>query len=134
MSRESRGDQVAGSPSEDEEGEGHHGVERADLARIALMVLAAGAVWFRLWEPFPRVSVVGLIATLVGGYPIFKEAFENLLERKMTMELSMTIALGSALLIGEVFTALVISLFVLVAEILEGLTVSRGRRGIEDLL
>jgi hypothetical protein len=34
-------------------------------------------------------------AALVGGYPIVKEAFENIVERKMTMELSMTIALLS---------------------------------------
>jgi hypothetical protein len=44
------------------------------------------------------------------------------------MELSMTIALAAALAIREIFTALVITLLVLVAEILEGLTVSRGRQ------
>jgi len=52
----------------------------------------------------------------------------------MTMELSMTIALVSALVIREAFTALVIVLFVLVAEVLEHLTVGRGRRAIKDLL
>ncbi len=52
----------------------------------------------------------------------------------MTMELSMTIALVSALAIGEFFTALVITAFVLAAEILEGLTVGRGRRAIQDML
>src|ERR1022692_4134893 len=52
----------------------------------------------------------------------------------MTMELSMTIALASALAIGEFFTALVITAFVLAAEILEGLTVDRGRRAIQDML
>ncbi|HKC12556.1 MAG TPA: cation-transporting P-type ATPase, partial [Vicinamibacteria bacterium] len=125
--------QTSDRPHEHEEG-GDHGLEWSDLARIALVALAAGAVWFRLWEPFPRVSIVGLVATVVGGYPIFKEALQNLLERKMTMELSMTIALGAALAIGEFFTALIMTLFVLVAEILEGLTVSRGRRAIQDLL
>jgi len=50
------------------------------------------------------------------------------------MELSMTIALLSALAIGEFFTALVITAFVLAAEVLEGLTVGRGRRAIQDLL
>ncbi len=98
------------------------------------MALAAAAVWFHLWEPFHRVSVIGLVATLIGGYPIFKEAFENIVERRMTMELSMTIALVSALAIGEFFTALVITAFVLAAEILEGLTVGRGRRAIQDML
>jgi len=118
----------------DHEEGGERGVAWSELARIALVGLSAAAVWFRLWEPLPQASVVGLVATLVGGYPIFKEALDSLLERKMTMELSMTIALGAALAIGEFFTALVITLFVLVAEILEGLTVSRGRRAIQELL
>ena len=111
-----------------------HAIEPLDIARILFIALAAAAVWFRLWEPFPRVSLIGVAAALIGGYPIFKEAFENIVERKMTMELSMTIALLSALAIGEFFTALVITGFVLAAEVLEGLTVGRGRRAIQDLL
>src|SRR5580704_12689229 len=111
-----------------------HAFEWSELLRIAFVALAAAAVWFRLWEPFPRISVIGIAATLIGGYPIFREAFENIVERKMTMELSMTIALLSALAIGEFFTALVITGFVLAAEVLEGLTVGRGRRAIQDLL
>src|SRR6204780_3675217 len=111
-----------------------HRVEWAELVRIGFVALAAVAVWFRVWEPFPHISVVGIAATLIGGYPIFKEAFENIIERKMTMELSMTIALLSALAIGEFFTALVITGFVLAAEVLEGLTVGRGRRAIQSLL
>src|SRR5579872_2661390 len=117
-----------------ERGEHGHRVEWAELVRIGFVALAAGAVWFRLWEPFPHISVIGIAATLIGGYPIFKEAFENIIERKMTMELSMTIALVSALAIGEFFTALVITGFVLAAEVLEGLTVGRGRRAIQSLL
>ena len=46
----------------------------------------------------------------------------------------MAIAIVAALAIREIFTALVITLFVLVAEILEGLTVSRGRRAIQHLV
>jgi heavy metal translocating P-type ATPase len=111
-----------------------HGFELVEVLRVAFVALAAAAVWFHLWEPFHRVSVIGLVVTLLGGYPIFKEAFENVLERRMTMELSMTIALVSALAIGEFFTALVITAFVLAAEILEGLTVGRGRRAIQDML
>jgi heavy metal translocating P-type ATPase len=117
-----------------EPAEQKHGLEWVELIRIAFVAFAAIAVWFRLWEPFPHVSVVGIAATLIGGYPIFKEALENIIERKMTMELSMTIALLSALAIGEFFTALVITGFVLAAEVLEGLTVGRGRRAIQDLL
>ncbi len=111
-----------------------HGIEWLELARIAFVALAAVAVWFRVWKPFPHLSVIGILATLIGGYPIFKEAVENIVERKMTMELSMTIALAAALVIGEFFTALVITVFVLAAEVLEGLTVGRGRRAIQNLL
>src|ERR671922_2568697 len=114
--------------------ESHGGLGWQDVPRVVLVALAAAAVWTRLWEPFPRVSVIGLLATFVGGWPIFREALENLRERKMTMELSMTIALLAALAIGQFFTTLVITLFVLVAEILEGLTVARGRHAIADLL
>jgi heavy metal translocating P-type ATPase len=110
------------------------GFEIVEVLRVVFVAVAAAAVWFHLWEPFDRVSVIGLAATLIGGYPIFKEAFENIVERRMTMELSMTIALASALAIGEFFTALVITAFVLGAEILEGLTVGRGRRAIQDML
>jgi heavy metal translocating P-type ATPase len=104
-------------------------VERADLLRIVLVILVAAVVWF-----FPRFGLMGVAAVLIGGFPIFAEAYENLRERRMTMELSMTLALVSALVIREYFTALIITLFVLVAEILEGLTVNRGRQAIADLL
>src|ERR1700733_4101791 len=103
-----------------------HGFEIVEVLRVIFVAVAAAAVWFHLWEPFHRVSVIGLAAPLIGGYPIFKEAFENIVERRMTMELSMTISLVSALSIGQAFTALVITGFVLAAEFLEPLTVSRG--------
>ena len=104
------------------------------MARIALVAIASAAVWFRIWEPVQSVSVIGVVGLLIGGWPIFKEAFENLISRRMTMELSMTIAIVAAAAIGEFFTALVIALFVLVAEVLERMTVSRGRHAIRDLL
>ena len=111
------------------EKEGHGVIEPADLSRIACVIVVAGIVWF-----VPQFRWLGIAGVLVGGFPIFAEAFENLRERRMTMELSMTLALLAALVIREFFTALIITLFVLVAEILEGLTVSRGRKVIADLL
>jgi Cu+-exporting ATPase len=110
------------------------GPETTDLVRIGLVALAVGVTWFQAWRPFAPIDVVALVATLAGGYPIFREAIEALLQRRMTMELSMAIALGAALAIGEFFTALVIVLFVLMAEVLEHMTVGRGRGAIKDLL
>jgi Cd2+/Zn2+-exporting ATPase/Cu+-exporting ATPase len=112
----------------------HPSVETTDLVRIGLVALAVAVAWVHPWQPFAAVDLIALVATLAGGYPIFREAAEAVLQRRMTMELSMTIALGAALVIGEAFTALVIVLFVLVAEILEHLTVGRGRGAIKDLL
>ncbi|HLI22441.1 MAG TPA: cation-translocating P-type ATPase [Stellaceae bacterium] len=111
-----------------------HGFAAVEAARIAIVAFAAMAVWLRLWEPFASVSVIGIAGLVIGGWPIVSEAAENALARRMTMELSMTIAIVAAAAIGEFFTALVITLFVLVAEVLEGLTVGRGRRAIRDLL
>ena len=118
----------------DDHDDHEHAFEWPEMVRIALVGLAAAAVWFRLWEPASALSVVGVAGLLVGGWPIFKEAFENLIAKRMTMELSMSIAIVAAAAISEFFTALVITLFVLVAEVLEGMTVSRGRRAIRDLL
>ena len=117
-----------------EESGDEHGFECTEMVRIAIVAIASAAVWFRIWEPVKSVSVIGVVGLLVGGWPIFRKAFENLISRRMTMELSMTIAIVAAAAIGEFFTALVIALFVLVAEVLEGLTVSRGRHAIRDLL
>jgi Cd2+/Zn2+-exporting ATPase/Cu+-exporting ATPase len=119
---------------EHNDGEHDHHFEWPEALRIGLVAFAAASVWFRVWEPFPAISVIGIVGLLIGGWPILKEAFENILERRMTMELSMTIAIVAAAAISQFFTALIITLFVLVAEVLEGLTVGRGRRAIRDLL
>ncbi len=127
---------VAMKPGDDaHDHEAHdHGFELQDIIRIALVAVAAALVWFRVWEPFAHVSLIGIVGTLIGIYPILKEAAENVMERRMTMELSMTIAILAALAIGQFFTALIIVVFVLIAEVLEGLTVQRGRTAIRELL
>jgi len=117
-----------------EEHEPDHLLSRLEAARIILVAMSAAAVWFHVWEPLPRVSLIGILGVLIGGWPIFKEAAENAAARRMTMELSMSIAIIAAAGISQFFTALIITLFVLVAEVLEGMTVSRGRRAIRDLM
>jgi P-type Cu+ transporter len=130
-----------------------HQVKKIDLVRIGLVGLAVavsfldpstvlGWIFFH-GQPGPhffaaswlhRFDLIPLVATLAGGYPLFRGAFHDIRQRRMTMELSMTIALAAALLVGEFRTALVIAFFVLIAEVLEELTLSRGRRAIKELL
>src|ERR1700690_2003421 len=105
-----------------------------EINRVLFVAAAAGAIWFLHGGSNPYLTALGVLCTLVGGFPIFHEAYENIVQRRMTMELSMAIAIVAALAIREIFTALVVTLFVLVAEILEGLTVSRGRTAIRHLV
>jgi len=118
---------------EDEHDHGHI-VSWREINRVLFVAAAAGAIWFLRGGSNPYLTALGVLCTLVGGFPIFHEAYENIVQRRMTMELSMAIAIVAALAIREIFTALVITLFVLVAEILEGLTVSRGRTAIRHLV
>jgi Cd2+/Zn2+-exporting ATPase/Cu+-exporting ATPase len=109
------------------------GIGRTVLIRIALVAVAVLASWLRPVVAFGGVDMVSVAATVIGGLPIWQEAFEALRERRMTMELSMTIAIAAALAVNESFTASVIVLFVLIAEALEHLTVGRGRTAIKQL-
>ena len=114
--------------------EQEHAFDWREMLRIGFVVIAAGTFWFLGAQLSLPMVLAGVACALAGGYPIYHEAVENILERRMTMELSMAIAILAALAIREVFTALVITLFVLVAEVLEGLTVGRGRRAIRHLV
>ena len=121
--------------AEHEENRDHgHALNWREISRALFVAAAAGAIWFLRGASNPSIIAIGVICTVVGGFPIFHEAYENITERRMTMELSMAIAIVAALAIREIFTALVITLFVLVAEILEGLTVGRGRKAIQRLV
>jgi heavy metal translocating P-type ATPase len=118
----------------DDNHEHDHPLSWREINRVLFVAAAAGAIWYLGGASSPLVTGVGVICTLVGGFPIFHEAYENIVQRRMTMELSMAIAIVAALAIREISTALVITLFVLVAEILEGLTVGRGRKAIQRLV
>lgn len=104
------------------------------LLRIALVAVAVTFVGLGVVTTGWSVGVLAVLVVIVGGFPILAEAWEGVVRRRMTMELSMTIALLAALFIGEFLTVLVIVLFVLIAEEIEKLTVGRGRAAIEDML
>ena len=48
--------------SDHDDHEGHdHGFEWQGGLRIALVAVAASLVWFRVWEPFAHVSIIGTL-------------------------------------------------------------------------
>ncbi len=111
-----------------------HGTGTGEYLRLGLLGIIVVSSLTGWWRPFMDRDWLAFAGTVIGGLPIYKEAWENLLRRRMTMELSMTIALLSALAIGQFFSAIVIAFFVLFAELLEGYTVGGGRRAIEKLV
>ncbi|WP_207211813.1 heavy metal translocating P-type ATPase [Promicromonospora panici] len=109
-------------------------IDRGDLARTLFVAACAVLVGFGLTGPWPAVPVIALVGLVVGCWPIVAEAWEDVRHRRMSMELSMLIAIAAAAAIGEWVTSLVITAFVLAAEILEDLSMARGRDALTDLM
>ncbi|ERH22596.1 heavy metal translocating P-type ATPase, partial [Actinomyces johnsonii F0542] len=80
------------------------------------------------------VAVAGAAALAVGCWPLVVEAAGELRERRMSMELSMLLAIVAAAVIGEWVTALAVTVFALCAEVLEDLSMDRGRDALTDLM
>ncbi|MFT0846860.1 cation-translocating P-type ATPase [Actinomycetaceae bacterium L2_0104] len=109
-------------------------IDRADLARTLFVAACTLAVALGLTGPWPTVPIVALVGLVTGCWPILTEAIEDVRGRRMSMELSMLIAIIAAAAIGEWVTALLITTFVLAAEILEDLSMDRGRDALTDLM
>jgi heavy metal translocating P-type ATPase len=135
----------------DDDDHDHHGHDHShafgwmEALRIVFVAICAAGVYFQWPDANPPLLIIGdqiflpfswyaLFGIVIGGWPLLVEAYESVLRRRMTMELSMGIAILAAAYTGYFFVALVITFFVLVAEVLEGMTVERGRRAIRDLL
>lgn len=111
-------------------------IERADIVRIAVVGLTALGTWAANTADTPSwvVPAVGATALVVGCWPIVVEAAGDLRERRMSMELSMLLAIVAAAAIGEWVTALAVTVFALCAEVLEDLSMDRGRDALTDLM
>jgi len=111
-------------------------IDRTDRTRASVVSGLALLAAVLSWSGAPAWLVVALaaIGLAVGCWPILVEAWEDVRARRMSMELSMLIAILAAAVIGEWVTALVITAFVLAAEILEDLSMDRGRDALTDLM
>ena len=111
-------------------------IEWADVVRIAVVGLAALGAWVAEATGTPgwAVGAVGAVVLAVGCWPLLVEAAGDLRERRMSMELSMLLAIVAAAAIGEWVTALAVTVFALCAEVLEELSMDRGRDALTDLM
>ncbi|ARD41244.1 heavy metal translocating P-type ATPase [Actinomyces gaoshouyii] len=111
-------------------------IETTDAARVILVAVGALAAWIARLAGTPgwTLATIGTVILAAGCWPIAVEAWGDLRERRMSMELSMLLAIAAAAVIGQWGTALLIALFVLVAEILEDLCMERGRDALTGLM
>ena len=111
-------------------------IEWADVVRIAVVGVAALGAWIAGTTGAPgwAVGAVGAVVLAVGCWPLLVEAAGDLRGRRMSMELSMLLAIVAAAAIGEWVTALAVTVFALCAEVLEELSMDRGRDALTDLM
>ena len=111
-------------------------IEWVDVVRIAVVGVAALGAWIAGTTGAPgwAVGAVGAVVLAVGCWPLLVEAAGDLRERRMSMELSMLLAIVAAAAIGEWVTALAVTVFALCAEVLEELSMDRGRDALTDLM
>ena len=105
---------------------------RASLVLSGLFLAAAGAGILQgngAWESAAWGSVV------LSGLPIAREAFERLFEhRRLSSELLITIAVGAAIALGELFAAGECAFIMALGEAAERGSVTRAKRGLKRLM
>lgn len=112
-------------------------IDKKDLARIFFTMLLAIIVFFLEWtNNNSKLLLIGFtgIGLLVGCLPIIIESWDDIRNRRMSMDLSMLIAIIAAAAIGQWTTSLIITIFVLIAEILEDLCLEQGEKSLSDLM
>ncbi|MFT8357141.1 MAG: cation-translocating P-type ATPase [Bifidobacterium aquikefiri] len=100
-------------------------------AAIAIVVFALGlivpqAVW--------AIGIITFAGLTYGCWPIIIESWHDIRAHHMSMDLSMLIAIAAAAAIGQWVTSLIITVFVLAAEILEDLCMDSGRSALQELM
>jgi P-type Cu+ transporter len=106
------------------------GNTRADLVRLLIMAAAAASSGLGIWRHLLSVDVVAVAATLLGGYPVYRETFLALRHGHINMEVSMAVAIFASLIVGQFTVSVVITFFVLLSEYIETYAVDRGRQTI----
>ena len=101
---------------------------------VGVLIVVSWALAF--WEVGPLFLNAGLalFATLFGGYLRFVSGFKDMLNRKITVNVFVTVALVATIAVGEFRAAAVIVFIMAVAGALESYTLDKTRRSIRNLL
>ena len=123
---------------EDENGKFTHYREIAVLAIvpgvIGILILASWALAH--WEigPYFLNAGLALVATLFGGYQRFITGFKDIYNRRITVNVFVTVALIATLGVGEFRPAAIIVFIMAVTGALESYTLDKNRMSIRNLL
>lgn len=102
-------------------------ITRLALVGITSGVSAYGTYFLHTLFPY---DLIAIIAVLLGGYPVFKETILSLRHFRISMEVSMAVAIVASLLVGQFAVSLLITFFVLLSEYIEDYAVDKGRQTI----
>ena len=102
------------------------------LVGTLILVSWALAHW-RIGSPLVSAGLA-LGAMLLGGFPRFIAGFKDLYQRKITVNVFITVALVVTVAVGEFLSAAVIIFIMAVVGALESYTLDKSRRSIRDLL
>ena len=112
-----------------------------EIAVLSIVPCAVGVLtivsWIMAhWEIGPNFLNAGLalFATLFGGYLRFVSGFKDIFNRKITVNVFVTVALVATVAVGEFRAAAVIVFIMSVAGALETYTLDKTRRSIRKLL
>lgn len=101
---------------------------------VGVLILASWALAYWDIGPYLLNAGLALFATLFGGYLRFLAGFKDIFNRKITVNVFVTVALIATLAIGEFRAAAVIVFIMAVAGALESYTLDKTRRSIRKLL
>src|SRR4030043_1629782 len=101
---------------------------------VGILIVASWVLAY--WETGPYLLNAGLaiFATLFGGYLRFLTGFKDIFNRKITVNVFVTVALVATVAVGEFRAAAVIVFIMAVAGALETYTLDKTRRSIRNLL
>jgi Cu+-exporting ATPase len=103
---------------------------------IAVLGMVVAGEWLGVFDwltarlPWP----VGLVAVLIGGFPVFRNVVRAALRRQVIAHTLMTVGVLAAMLVGEWATALVVVVLMRVGDYVERFTASHARSAVRDLM